>query len=131
MADDRLPATRSACEIASRYGRGVTATWSYDKQPRSGHPLLPGASPQDIRIALLAEDREEFDTAYAEGLVAARESLDLTELFKTLEHWRRVALLQSDPMEYRRVVRRAAELLCGEDIPADEPLAVIRARAGL
>jgi hypothetical protein len=34
-------------------------------------------------------------------------------------------------MEYRRVVRRAAELLCGEDIPADEPLAVIRARARL
>jgi hypothetical protein len=113
------------------YRGGVTATWAYDEQPRRGHPLLPGAAPAAIRAALLPEDRERFDVAYGEALVQARESLDLTELFKRLEHWRRVALLQSDSAEFRRVVRRAATTLTGQDIPEDEPLAVTRARAGL
>jgi uncharacterized protein DUF6247 len=109
----------------------VTATYAYDEQPRTGHPLLPGASPHDIRAALLAEDRDVFDAEYREALAEARDSLDLTELFKMLEHWRRVALLQRDPANFRRVVRRAAELLTGETIPEDEPLTVTRAKAGM
>ena len=109
----------------------MSATWAYDESPRAGHPLLPGASPAVIRAALLPEDRERFDVAYEDALAQARESLDLTELLKRLEHWRRVALLQSNPVEYRRIVRRAAEALTGEEIPADEPLEVTRARAGL
>ncbi|MGH3794934.1 MAG: DUF6247 family protein [Pseudonocardiaceae bacterium] len=109
----------------------MTATWAYDEQPRNGHPLLPGAAPHHIRAALLPEDRVAFDGAYEVALVEARTSLDLTELFKTLEHWRRLALLQSRPGEYRRVVHRAAELLTGTSVPPDEPLAVTRARAGL
>ena len=114
------------------YGGAVTATWAYDdEQPRRGHPLLPGAVPADIRAALLPEDRERFDVAYGEALVQARESLDLTELFKRLEHWRRVAVLQSDPAEFRRVVRRAATTLTGQDIPEEEPLAVTRGRVDL
>lgn len=107
----------------------MTATYAYDEQPRTGHPLLPGASPYDIRANLLTEDRDKFDAEYLEALAEARESLDLTELFKTLEQWRRLALLQSDPSNFRRVVRRAAELLTGENIAADEPLAVTRAKA--
>jgi len=79
----------------------------------------------------LPEDRERFDDAYEQALAQARHSLDLTELFKTLEHWRRLALLQSNPADFRRVVRRAAEALTGEEIPADEPLGVTRARVGL
>lgn len=110
---------------------GVTAMYIYDEQPRAGHPLAPGASPQDIRNALLDEDRERFDSAYRAALVDARESLNLTELFKTLEHWRRLALLQSDRANYRRTVRRAAELLTGEEIAEDEPLAVTRTKAGM
>jgi hypothetical protein len=109
----------------------VTATYSYDEQPSSGHPLRPGASPHDIRLALLPDDRAEFDAAYERALGQARASLDLTELFKTLERWRRAALIQHDPQDFRRVVRRAAELLTGEAVPADEPLAVTRAKAGM
>ncbi|MBF6327595.1 DUF6247 family protein [Nocardia transvalensis] len=109
----------------------MTATWAYDDQPSSGHPLRPGASPQDIRSALLPEDRAQFDLAYTRALSCARDSLDLTELFRTLEHWRRVALLQSDREQYRRVVRRAAELLTGEQAPADEPLDATRTKAGM
>jgi Family of unknown function (DUF6247) len=109
----------------------VTATWSYDEQPRSGDALLPGAAPAAIREALLAEDRAEFDSAYGEALGAARESMDLTDLFRRLEHWRRVALLQRDRAGYRSLVRRAAERLTGQPVSEDEPLAVTRARAGL
>jgi hypothetical protein len=109
----------------------VTATYAYDEQPASGHPLGPGASPGHIRTALLPEDRARFDAAYELALASARESLDLTELFRTLEHWRRTALIQRDPEEFRRVVRRAAQLLTGEASPVDEPLAVTRAKAGM
>jgi len=105
--------------------------WAYDETPRSGHPLLPGASPAAIRAALLPQDRELFDAAYEEALLQARESLDLTELFRRLERWRRVALLQSNPADYRRVVRRAAEAATGQPVPEDEPVEVTRARAGL
>ncbi|HEX7659636.1 MAG TPA: DUF6247 family protein [Pseudonocardiaceae bacterium] len=109
----------------------MAATYALDEQPGSGNPLQPGASPRHIRAALLPEDRTKFDAAYARALADARVSLDLTELFKTLERWRRRALIQRDPQEFRRVVRRAAELLTGEAVPADEPLAVTRAKVGM
>jgi hypothetical protein len=109
----------------------VTALWSYDDQPRRGDPLLPGAAPAAIRDALLPEDRAKFDGAYERALAVARETLDLGELFCELENWRRQAVLQRDREGFRRLVRRVAELLTGEPVPADEPLAVTRARAGL
>jgi len=80
---------------------------------------------------LLPEDRARFDAAYELALTRTRESLDLTELLRTLEHWRRTALVQRDPEEFRRVVRRAAELLTGQASQVDEPLAVTRAKAGM
>jgi uncharacterized protein DUF6247 len=89
--------------------------------------LRPGASPHDIRTALLPEDRMVFDAAHERALA----SLDVTELPRTLEHWRRTAVIQSDPQDFRRVVRRVAESLTGDAIPADEPLAVTRAQAGM
>lgn len=105
--------------------------YAYDEHPAGGHPLRPGASPRAIRAALLSTDRTRFDVAYEEALVESRESLDLAGLFKMLEHWRRVAVLQSDPAGYRRVVRCAAEALTGEEIPADEALEITRAKAGM
>lgn len=109
----------------------MSATYAYDDRPGGGHPLLPGASPAAIRGALLTPDRHAFDAAYNAALAEARQSLDLGELFTTLEHWRRLAVLQSDPDGYRRMVRRAAETLTGEPVPADEALDRTRARAGL
>lgn len=109
----------------------MTATYAYDEQPAVGHPLRPGATPAAIREALLSSDRQRFDVAFEAALAQARRSLDLTELFKTLEHWRRVAVLQSRPGDYRRAVRRAAELLTGAPSPDDEPLEVTRAKAGM
>jgi hypothetical protein len=66
----------------SRYGAQGSALWSFDEQPRTGDPLLPGAIPAAIRNALLPEDRAQFDTAYQRALTAAREDLDLTELLR-------------------------------------------------
>lgn len=124
--------SRQATATATpRYGEPVTALWSFDEQPRTGDPLRSGAAPVAIRDGLLAEDRAVFDVAYQRALAAARDSLDLTELFRCLEHWRRVALLQRDPDRFASIARRAAERLTGEPVPADEPLAQTRRRAGL
>ena len=109
----------------------TTATYALAEQPPSGHPLLPGAAPHAIREALLPEDQPLFDAAYEQALVDAKASLDLTGLFKTLEQWRRIAVLQSDPDNFRRVARRVAEVLTGEPSPEDEPLAVTRTKAGM
>jgi Family of unknown function (DUF6247) len=113
------------------YAANMSATYSYDEEPRAGHPLRPGAAPHDIRVNLLPEDRAKFDTEYRQAMNAARESLDLTDLFKMLEQWRRLALLQRDPANFRRIARRAAELLTGESVPEDEPLAVTRTKVGM
>lgn len=111
---------------------GVGATYSVDGDTGTGgHSLRRGASPGAIRVALLPEDQITFDTDYAAALADARVNLDLTALFDMLERWRRVALLQQDPARFHAVARRAAELLTGQPIPDDEPLAVARAKAGI
>jgi hypothetical protein len=109
----------------------MSATWSFDEQPRTGDALLPGASPGAIRAALLPEDQALFDRAYADALAAARDQLDLTELLRCLESWRRLALLQRDPDEFAALVRRTAEKLTGRPVAADEPLAETRRRVGI
>lgn len=109
----------------------MTALWSLDEQPSTGDPLLPGATPAAIRDALLPEEKTEFDAAYQRALAAARDDMDLTDLFQCLEHWRRVALLQRDPNRFASIARRAAERLTGMPVRADEPLAQTRRRAGL
>lgn len=105
--------------------------WSFDEQPRTGDPLLPGASPAAIRAGLLCEDQAAFDSAYTRALATAREQLDLTELLRCLEHWRRRALLQRDPEDFEALVRRASERFTGQPAPVDEPLAVTRRRVGM
>lgn len=110
----------------------VTAMYSVDQGPGPGrHPLARGASPDAIRSALLPEDQGEFDAAYNAALADARTHRDLTGLFRMLEHWRGIAVLQSDPEVFRRVARRAAEKLTGRSIPDEESLADTRARADM
>ena len=131
-AHARIPWARpESAVVAWRYGERVTALWSFDEKPRTGDPLLPGATPAAIRDALLPEDQTAFDTAYQDALAHARDRLELTELFKTLEHWRRLALLQRDPARFTSIIHRAAERLTGEPVPADEPPTQTRRRVGL
>ncbi|MPZ65462.1 MAG: hypothetical protein GEU83_08070 [Pseudonocardiaceae bacterium] len=91
-------------------------------------PLPEGAGPRAIRAALIAEEREEFDQAYRRALDEAADTLELAVVLDTLEHWRRRAIISADPQEYRRMLRRAAQLLSGDDVPEDEPLARLKER---
>lgn len=112
----------------------MTATYSADEDPpaEDAHPLRKGASPDTIRRHLYSSaDRDEFDQALSAALDAVKASRDLTGLFRMLDQWRRIAVLQSDPERFRRVVRRAAEANVGRPIPDDEPLSMTRSRAGL
>jgi hypothetical protein len=79
----------------------------------------------------MPQDQAEFDIAYAKALATAREELDLTELLRSLEHWRRRAVLQRDPAEFAALARRAAEKLTGQPVPDDEPLTETRRRVGI
>lgn len=109
----------------------MSVSWSFDEQPRTGDPLLPGASPAAIRAGLFPDDQVAFDAAYAHALSAARDQLDLSELLRCLEHWRRRALLQRDPDEFAALVRRASERLTGQPVPGGESLAETRQRVGM
>jgi flavin-binding protein dodecin len=91
-------------------------------------PLPEGAGPRAIRAALLAEEREEFDQAYRRALAEAADTLELAGVLEVLEHWRRRAIISADPQAYRRMLRRAAELLSGDEVPEDEPLAQLKER---
>ncbi|WP_433028846.1 DUF6247 family protein [Actinomycetospora sp. CA-053990] len=103
----------------------MKAMYSVDEQPVPGHPLAKGASPAAIRVVLSPEDRAEFDAAYAQALDDAKISGDLVELFTTLDRWRRVAALTSDPEVFRRVALRAAMRQSAD--PGDDPVAATQA----
>lgn len=109
----------------------MCVSWSFDEQPRTGDPLLPGASPAAIRAGLVPGDQLAFDADYTQALSTARDQLDLSELLQCLEHWRRRALLQRDPDEFAALVRRASERLTGRPVPDGEPLAETRHRVGM
>ena len=97
--------------------------------PEPRDPLAPGAQPAAIAAALWSGDRKRFLKSFERELQRARSTLDLSALYATLEQWRGVAAMQSRPEEYRRDLRRAAELITGEPSPEDEPLEVTRAEA--
>ena len=105
-----------------------TAAARYDPEP---HPLALGASPAVIRQWLLPEDAARFVAAYEAALDDTRASLDLGTVHDVVEHWRGIAILQTDPTAYRRTMRRAAELAMGEPSPDDEPLEITTSKAGL
>ncbi len=103
--------------------------------PRHGRreASFSDAAPAEVRAALVLEEAAEFDQQWREVMAAATEALDLSEMLATLEFWRRVARLTpaTGPEAHRVMYRRAAALLAGEDIPADEPLPRTKARLGL
>lgn len=107
----------------------VTMTVAGQPHPIPAIPPLPeGAGPRAIRAALLVEEREEFDQAYRRALAEAGETLELAGVLDTLEHWRQRAIISADPQAYRRMLRRAAQLLSGDEVSEDEPLAQLKER---
>jgi hypothetical protein len=80
----------------------------------------PGTTPRAIREALLPEEVADFDFSYRKALKAAAETLSLEEVYKTLEHWHRIArMTQADPAAYRRMLQRAERTLRTGEEPAD------------
>ena len=111
----------------------VVVTAAGQPHPIPAIPPLPeGAGPRAIRAALIAEERVEFDQAYRRALAEAADTLELAGVLDMLEHWRHRAIISADPQAYRRMLRRAAQLLSGDEVPEDESLAQLKARlAGL
>lgn len=111
----------------------MTAMYFVDDHPSPAgrHPLAPGASPDAIRSHLLPADRDTFDQALAQATEDLRATLDLTGLFRTLEHWRRIAIVQGDRQGFERVARRVAERNTGQAPAPGEPLDSIRVKAGM
>ncbi len=90
------------------------------------------ATAKQVRAALIPEELAEFDQAWRAALAAAAESLDLSEVHKTLDSWRRIAWTTSagGHESYRQMWRRAATAFTGEDIPVGEAFSVTKARLG-
>lgn len=61
-------------------------------EPREGRtgPPFADASPADVRAAVIPEEQTEFDQQWHELMARATENLDLTEVFDTLNEWRRI-----------------------------------------
>jgi hypothetical protein len=119
--------------VVSGYRGWVTAAAA--PGPREGRtgPSFADASPAVVRAALIPEERAEFDQQWREVMAKATETLDLAEVFATLDEWRRVARLtaRAGAEAHRAMYRRAAERLTGEAVPVDEPLSRTKARLGL
>ncbi|MEJ2869080.1 DUF6247 family protein [Actinomycetospora sp. OC33-EN08] len=95
------------------------------------HPLLQGASPRTIGEWLSPELRRRFVRDYEAALDRARVDLDLEGLHEEVERWRQIAVLQTDPVGFRRTMRRAAEIATGEPSPEDEAWETTLAKAGM
>lgn len=64
--------------------------------PPGQGPPFADASPAQVRAALIPEEAAEFERQWREVITRATESLDLTEVFATLDSWRRVAWLTGE-----------------------------------
>lgn len=111
----------------------VTAVPTPEPRHGRGGPSFADASAVEVRAALIPEEAEQFELEWREALATAADTLDLTEVFATLESWRRVARLTAHvgAEAHRAMYRRAAARLTGESIPVGERLAQTKARLGL
>jgi uncharacterized protein YmfQ (DUF2313 family) len=75
-------------------------------------------TPRAIRAQLLPEEAGDFDREYRRVMAEATETLDLTSVLEMLRRWERVArLTEHDRQGHRRMLRTAAAMNAGEDVP--------------
>jgi hypothetical protein len=69
------------------------------------------ASPAEVRAALIPEEAAEFDRQWREVMERATRDLDLTEVHRTLESWRRVAWITTThgPEQHRKMLASVEE----------------------
>jgi Family of unknown function (DUF6247) len=118
--------------VTATYGVGVTA--SAAAQPDPPKPPFADASPAEVRAALIPEEAAEFDLRWRAVLAEAAETFDLTNIFKTLDHWRQIAWMTTShgPEAHRRMLAKAAEILrTGELPPGTVPWSQVKAELGL
>lgn len=106
----------------------MSAEPSHVAQP---HPLLQGASPRTIGDWLPVELRTRFVRDYEAALDRARTDLDLEGVHEVVERWRQIAVLQIDPVAFRRTMRLAAEIATGSPSPEDEAWDTTLTKAGM
>jgi hypothetical protein len=58
------------------------------------------ASPREIRAALIPEEQREFDASWRAAVTEAAETMDLAEVYRTLDSWRTHAVL-TDQLGHR------------------------------
>jgi uncharacterized protein DUF6247 len=110
----------------------MTAT--ADSAPAPDRPPFADASPAQVRAALLPEDAAEFDRQWQDVMARATRELDLTEVHRTLDTWRRVAWVTTATghERYRAVLTSAEERLrTGERHPRAMAWNHLKAELGL
>ena len=81
-------------------------------------PSVDRLAPRAIRAELLPEEAGDFDREYRRVMAEATETLDLAPVLEMLGRWERVArLTRQDPQAHRRMLRTAAAVNAGEDVP--------------
>lgn len=92
------------------------------------------ASPREVRAALVPEEQPDFDRQWRKAVTETADSLDLTDLFNTLDSWRRRATITTHLGHegYRRMLARADRILrTGEPEPGSVPWSELKAELGL
>ncbi|GAB1508943.1 DUF6247 family protein [Actinophytocola sp. KF-1] len=79
------------------------------------------ASPLEIRAALIPEEQPDFDRQWRKAMIEAADSLDLADVHRVLDSWRRRAMITTHlgPHGYRRMLARAEDILRTGEPPAD------------
>jgi hypothetical protein len=103
--------------------------------PASDPGAVPSpTSPREVRQALLPEEVGQFDSEWRRAMARSAETLDLTEVFETLARWRHIAeLTRADPDAHRRMLRRAARIIVGEEqgtVSAEQLREIVGRRLG-
>lgn len=91
------------------------------------------SSPEQIRAALLPEQADAFEAAFDDALTTARQTLQLDELRRVLQMWRRQALMtERDPQGHRLMLAAAAEVAqTGQPRPDSVAWSKLKAELGL
>ena len=92
------------------------------------------ASPREVRAALVPEEQPDFDRQWRKALAEAADSLELADVFRTLDSWRRRATITTHLGHdgYRRMLARAERILqTGEPEPGSVPWSELKAELGL
>ncbi|MFI7675461.1 DUF6247 family protein [Actinophytocola sp. NPDC049390] len=92
------------------------------------------ATPREIRSALIPEEQRDFDTSWRAALTEAAETMDLGEVFRTLDNWRTHAIL-TDQLGHRGYREWLASLErrthTGEQPAGSMPWTELKAELGL